>query len=238
MSHTRAGATRAAAFRLAALGSLCLLLAMQAPLLGAARPGNHLSNPGFEQVRGGKVYGWSTPSYWSGAIEPVAEKGAAHGGRRCARLTSALARGKHWGRALTYVRTKIFVGRRLRYSMWAKGKGELLLGYIQYVPPAQRTPHYAYVYQEQPTALTERWQQVTFEFALTDPRTSRIAPIVEIRGEGSVAWLDDGALTSAARPGPTIPTHKNAATAGAHAHNRRPRAQSSIGYLLAATLPE
>jgi len=176
-----------------------LLAAACGVCLAAAK--NDLTNPGFESVRGGKVHGWSTPSYWSGAIEPVADKGAAHGGRRCARLTSALSRKKHWGRALTYVRTKLFVGRRLRYSMWVRGKGELLLGYIQYVPPEVRKPHYAYVYQEQPTALTEQWQQVVFEFALADPRTRRIAPIVEIRGEGSVAWLDDGALTSAAQPG-------------------------------------
>ena len=152
---------------------------------------NELANPGFERVAGGKVYGWSTPEYWSGATLPVSDQGAAHGGRRCAKLTSDLKRSTHWGRTLTSARPKLFVGARFRYSLWAKGKGEFLLGYIQYVPPEARKPHYKYYWQERTTPLTDAWQQVVHEFVLDDPRTVRIAPVAEVRGEGSVAFLDD-----------------------------------------------
>ena len=200
MLHTRIG-TR----RVAALGLLVSLVAAHGVALGAKAPKSDLTNGSFERASGKSVYGWSTPKYWGGAIVAEAGAGMARSGKRCAKLTTSFSRKKHWGRTLTSARRmKFFVGSRHRYSMWVKGKGEFVLGYIQYVPSAMRKPPYKYYMQETPTTLTDTWQQVVYEFTMDDPRTSRIAPVAELRGEGAVAWLDDATLTSAADPDAAI----------------------------------
>ena len=58
-------------------------------------PTNALNNPGFEAVEGDRVADWSIPEYWSGSVAPVADEGAARGGKRSARLTSAEIRSGH-----------------------------------------------------------------------------------------------------------------------------------------------
>ena len=190
--------------RFGPLSLLCLLwLGAWAASTGRP-PRNDLANPGFEQLAGGKLYGWTTPSYWAGAIEPVSDPRLARSGSRCARLTVALKSKKHWGRALASARTKALFGSRLRFAMWAKGRGHFLLGYIQYTPKVPGKPHYKYVWQERATPLAEHWQKVVFDFSLLEPRTLRIAPVAELRGKGAAAYLDDAVLASAADPHVTL----------------------------------
>jgi len=157
-------------------------------------PTNVLSNAGFEAIQGTQVLSWSTPEYWSGSVSPAAESGAARSGKRSARLTAAEKQGRHWGRVLQSVRARGLTGRRFRYSMWARGNGEFLLGCIEYRSAEKYKPHYKYRWQESPVELGDRWQEVVFELSVPDPEVRAPAVVAEVRGEGSEALLDDAAF--------------------------------------------
>lgn len=159
-----------------------------------APPTNLLNNAGFEAIQGTQVLNWSTPEYWSGSVSPAAEPDAARSGKRSARLTSAEKQGRHWGRVLQSVRVRGLTGRRFRYSMWAKGSGEFVLGCIEYRSAEKYKPHYKYHWQETPVRLGDRWQEVVFEFSVPDPEVRALAVVAEVRGEGSEALLDDAAF--------------------------------------------
>ena len=171
----------------------------QVTALGGPPP-NALGNPGFEAAQDGRVSDWSIPEYWSGSVAPVADEGAAHSGKRSARLASAETRSRHWGRVLQSVRPRGLTGRRFRYSMWARGSGEFLLGCIEYRSPERHKPHYKYRWQATPVDLGDEWKEVVFEFAVPDPEVRSLAVVAEVRGEGSVAQLDDAALVRSQEP--------------------------------------
>ena len=173
-------------------------------------PKNALSNPGFEIVEADELSNWRTPQYWSGSVGPVAEKDTARSGNRAARLTSAEKLGRHWGRTLQLLRLPEITGRRFRYSMWARGSGELLLGCIEYRSPERHKPHYKYRWQPTPVELGNEWQEVVFEFSVPDPEVRQLAVIAEVRGEGSEAFLDDAFFVRSQDPGVSIvatPSH-------------------------------
>ncbi len=157
-------------------------------------PTNVLSNAGFEANQGGQVLSWSTPEYWSGSVSPAAEPDAVRSGKRSARLTAAEKQGRHWGRVLQSVRVRGLTARRFRYSMWARGSGEFILGCIEYRSAEKYKPHYKYRWQETPVRLGDRWQEVVFEFSVPDPDVRALAVVAEVRGEGSEALLDDAAF--------------------------------------------
>ena len=183
---------------------LCHVTALGGP------PENLLANPGFESVRDGQVLSWSTPEYWSGAITPVADAGAARSEKRSARLTAAEKQDRHWGRVLQNVRVRSLTGRRFRYSMWVKGSGDFLLGCIEYRSPEKHKPHYKYRWQATPVDLRGEWQEAVFEFSVPDPEVRSLAIVAEVRGEGSEAFLDDAAFVLYQQPGFTVsavPSH-------------------------------
>ena len=176
----------------------------------AEPPKNALSNPGFELVEGDELSNWRTPEYWSGSVGPVAEKGTARSGKRAARLSSAEKLGRHWGRTLQLLRLPEITGRRFRYSMWARGSGELLLGCIEYRSPERHKPHYKYRWQPTPVELGNEWQQVVFEFSVPDPEVRKLAVVAEVRGEASEALLDDAVFVRSQDPDVSIvatPSH-------------------------------
>ena len=164
-------------------------------------PTNALSNPGFEVVEGDEVSNWHTPEYWSGSVGPVAEETAVRNGKQAARLTSAKKQGRHWGRVLQSIRLREITGRRFRYSMWARGTGEFLLGCIEYRSPERHKPHYKYRWQANPVNLGNEWQEVVFEFAVPDPEVRALAVVAEVRGEGAEALLDDSVFVRSQDPG-------------------------------------
>ncbi|NQT13611.1 MAG: hypothetical protein HQ582_12740 [Planctomycetes bacterium] len=176
----------------------------------AEPPINALYNPGFEAVQSGQLSGWSTPEYWFGSVAPVADEGAARSGKRSARLTSAGKQSRHWGRVLQSVRLRDITARRFRYSIWARGSGEFLLGCIEYRSPERHEPHYKYRWQANPVDLGSEWREVVFEFAVPDPEVRHLAVVAEVRGEGSEALLDDAALVRSQEPGVCVvatPSH-------------------------------
>ena len=175
----------------------------QVPAFGAP-PTNALNNAGFEAVDGAQVLGWSTPEYWSGSITPTADDGAAHSGKRSARMTAAQKQGRHWGRVLQSVRAGPLTARQFRYSVWAKGSGEFLLGCIEYRSAEKYKPHYKYRWQATPVDLGDRWQEVVFEFSVPDPEVRGLAVVAEVRGEGSEALLDDAAFVRYQEPGVSV----------------------------------
>lgn len=185
---------RLVTFLIGALG-LCQVAAFGGP------PTNALDNPGFETVERGAVSGWSIPEYWSGSITPATDEGAARNGKRAARLSSAETRGRHWGRVLQGVRLREITGRRFRYSVWAKGSGEFLLGCIEYRSPEKHKPHYTYRWLATPVTLGDEWREVVFEFAVPDPAVRSLAVVAEVRGEGSAALLDDAEFVRSQEPG-------------------------------------
>ena len=181
----------------------------QLPAFGAP-PTNLLSNAGFESIQGTQVLGWRTPEYWSGSVSSVAEPKAVRSGKRSARLTAAEKLGKHWGRVLQSVRVRDLTARRFRYSMWAKGSGEFLLGCIEYRSAEKYKPHYKYRWQENPVQLADKWQEVVFEFSIPDPEVRALALVAEVRGEGSETLLDDATFVQYQEPGfslSVMPSH-------------------------------
>ncbi len=155
---------------------------------------NFLRNPGFEQTEADQVAAWQVAGSWQGSLQAAASEGAARGGRRCAELSAVTDRGKAWGRMFQLVHPSEVTARRFRFSVWAKGQGECLLGLIQYRPPQPGQLHYAYAWQESPTPLTDAWQELSFELQVLDPRVHSFGTAIEVRGEGGRVLLDDAAL--------------------------------------------
>ena len=175
---------------------------------------NRLRNGGFEQG-GPALANWSIPPYWSGEGKPTTKPEHVRTGKRAARLTTASKGGRWWGRVLQVGPGETHLGRRTRLSIWAKGKGQVLLGVIRYTAPVPGKPHYHYLWQEQPVELNDTWQEVVLEFTILEPRFIRLATAIELRGEGSEAFLDDAAFTEPIPPGLSTslsPRHPMAAT--------------------------
>ncbi|MCK5801773.1 MAG: carbohydrate binding domain-containing protein, partial [Lentisphaeria bacterium] len=153
-----------------------------------AAPRSPLRNTGFES--GGKSVGnWSVPTYWSGAVEPCTEN--PHGGKRCAKITTSTSRGRVWGRILHQGTIKPEFGRKIRYSAWVRGNGEILLGVIRYTQKTPGKPNYQYLWQEPVVQLGNEWREIVLEFRIMDPKIIRLCPVIEVRGEGAIAYVDE-----------------------------------------------
>jgi len=149
-----------------------------------------LRNPGFEAVANGAVADWSSPSYWSGELTSISDPALVHGGKRAAQLKAVTKGDRTWGRILNTVLVAQ-VGLDYRFSVFARGTGKLKLGVINYVPEEPGKTPYEYAWQEQPTVLTDQWQEVVYTFTPVSYVVERIAPVIEIEGEQAVALLDD-----------------------------------------------
>ena len=89
---------------------------------------------------------------------------------------------------------------RHRFSIWAKGSGELRLGYDTHPQQPKGSPYSEYMRQRAGTKLTDQWQQIAYDFDVLDPLSARrINVVVELRGEGAQAYVDDASLDLAPR---------------------------------------
>lgn len=158
-------------------------------ILTVAAAHAQLRNAGFENLSSGKVADWSCPEYWSGSIAPVTDAAMIHGGKRAAQLTAAAKAGRTWGRTLAAL-VPVQIGLDYRFSVFAKGAGALKLGAINYTTAADGKTGYEYAWQP-PVALTDQWQEVTFQFTPFNDTVARVAPVIEIEGENAMALLDD-----------------------------------------------
>jgi lysophospholipase L1-like esterase len=149
-----------------------------------------LRNTGFEAVAKDVPADWTCPPYWSGELTSVADPALVHGGKRAAQLKAVTKDGRTWGRILN-VTLPAQVGLDCRFSVFARGTGNLKLGVINYVPEEPGKNPYQYVWQEQATALTEQWQQIAFTFTPASYAVIRVAPVIEVEGPDAVAVLDD-----------------------------------------------
>ena len=149
---------------------------------------NRLPNPGFEQTRGEKIVSWTGP------IDPVADEKLVHSGKCCVRVTVRASKGaalvRSRARGVYYT-----ANARHRFSIWAKGKGQLRLGYDTYPPQAKGSPYRPHMWQRQWTTLSDRWREIKYDFNVLDPRSARrINVCAELRGKGAEAYLDDASL--------------------------------------------
>lgn len=165
---------------------------------------NLLRNAGFEQGGGSQVADWQVAPSWQGSLQAGTGADVAHDGKRCAELSAVTRNGRPWGRMFQPVRPPAITARRFRFSVWAKGQGECLLGLIQYTPPQPGKIHYAYAWQEKPTRLTDSWQELSYELQVLDPQVQSFGAAIEVRGEGSRALLDDAALVRVEPAGVTL----------------------------------
>ncbi|MBN2293531.1 MAG: carbohydrate binding domain-containing protein [Pirellulales bacterium] len=153
---------------------------------------NALSNAGFEKAKGQSVENWEVPKHWSGTL--VSDNTTSRSGKACGKLTAEEKGNKHWGRIWQSLKFSVFSGRKIRYSMWAKGKGEFLLGAVQYKPRIKDEKTYTYLWSEQVVTLTDKWQKVVYEFSVTNPNVNHLIAIAEIRGEGAEVFIDDASF--------------------------------------------
>lgn len=152
-----------------------------------------LRNAGFENLSSGKVADWSCPEYWSGSIAPVTDAAMIHGGKRASQLTAAAKAGRTWGRTLGAL-VPVQAGLDYRFSVFAKGTGTLKVGALNYTTTADAKTGYEYMWQQQPAALTDQWQEVAYVFTPFNDTVARVAPVIEIEGENAVALLDDASF--------------------------------------------
>ena len=154
---------------------------------------NRLGNPGFESMKAG------TLTSWSGYSDVVLQPGAARSGKGCARLS--VKRTRTASMRSNAKRMYYTVDARHRFSVWARGHGELRLGYDTCPQQPQGSPYTAYMWQQQWTALTGQWQRLAHDFTILDPQSARrINVCVELRGDGAEAYLDDASLDLAPAP--------------------------------------
>ncbi len=163
---------------------------------------NLLQNPGFENASG-----WLKPAYWAGEFS-IVRPGLT--GKSCGMLKSAREGKTFYGRCYQLTRIESPWGRRFSYSMKARGDGELYLGYLEYAKDAQDKIISRFVDSAPLKLKGGEWQEIKMNIQAMDPLLVRIAPFVEVRGENSVAYLDEGSLTYAPAPGAAMsaePSH-------------------------------
>ena len=168
---------------------------------------NRLGNPGFEILKDGKL------PLWAGATESVADAGAAHSGKRCVRLVAKARGDAHVASMRSNARRLYYIAdQRHRFSIWAKGAGELRLGYDMARKQPKGSPYTPHMWQRTGTGLTAQWQQITHDFNILDPYSARCMNVcVELRGEGAKAFLDDASLDlapPAAKAVTVYPVHR------------------------------
>ena len=99
-----------------------------------------LPNPGFETVSAeGAIAQWTQPDYWSGELSSAEDD--ARTGERAAALGALERQGRHWGRIHSST-IPATVGLDYRFSVWAKGSGNLKLGVIHYRAEHPDLPRY------------------------------------------------------------------------------------------------
>ncbi|MBM3472465.1 MAG: hypothetical protein FJX75_04230 [Armatimonadetes bacterium] len=163
-------------------------------VLSVGQGSNPIGNPGFESVTDGAIQQWTLPSYWIGEIASVADPTQVHSGSRAALLEAAKSTdGKCWGR-IHNIQVPASFGLRYRLSVWAKGTGSLRLGIINYRPEKPGLEPYTWAWQDEPLALSDDWQQASFEFTPVDVNVDRVTAAINVEGEGAQACLDDVSL--------------------------------------------
>lgn len=165
--------------------STLMVLICSNSVFGASK--NLINNPKLEK----SIKPWNAPSYWSGQASYVCDKKSTKSGKGCMKLVVANKKDKYWGRIYQATRAKQLIGRRFSYSMWVKGEGEFLLGVIKYTRKKDKGSNCIYYWQKVNTKLTKKWQKVTFEFIIEDPKVFMISAVAELRGKGSEAFIDD-----------------------------------------------
>lgn len=156
---------------------------------------NLIRNPGFESGGKDKLTSWDIPTYWSGTMVGVSDEGAARSGKRAAHLVATETRGKHWGRIRQASLIRVALGRRYRFSMWARGSGSFVLGCIHYSKQKPGEKNYRYEWQDPKIQLTDTWQQIVLDITVEQPDTLRLGPCAEVRGKGAAAFLDDSSFS-------------------------------------------
>lgn len=172
------------------------------PMLAADSPRpNMLRDGGFESVSRGRLRHWSVAGSWPGKLSVVTASKTAHGGRRCAQLEASERQGRWFGRAFQGRQPDMRLGARYRLSIWAKGKGELVVGGIEYRVDDKGKRSYIYQCVPEPARLTDDWQRVVFDYAPQEPTITLVRFYAEVRGQGGTALLDDAYVGLNPKPG-------------------------------------
>ncbi len=179
------------------LQKIFLLLLGLCTAAGAAAQ-NYLANPGFETQ--GK---WQLTTSNGGSFMILSDASMAKSGKGYGELKTAA--GKSQARCTQILTLPQLWGKSFRFSVYAKGNGEIILGAITYPSKSDK-----YQWQKKATPLSAEYQQIVFDFSIDDPAALKLNLAIEIRGEGSVAQLDDTLLTAIFKPGAelkAVPSH-------------------------------
>lgn len=169
-------------------GILTLIGVLIAASAASAAPGdNLLPNPGFEKGP------WPQSSAWHGEITSVAED--ALSGEKVGKLVA----GEEGDATIYSGYVPATVGLHYRFTIQARGTGIISLRSIQLTSdPNER---YLIERPDNHMALTDEWQEIAIDINPEDPRVQRIAVVVQLDGEGAIAYLDDAVLTTLGLPG-------------------------------------
>lgn len=190
------------------------LLALTASAF-AATGKNMVRNGDFETARRSKLLYWTIPGGWPGKLG-LAGKGLARSGKRCAELVANGTGKKACGRCYNTRALRITPGARYRVSVWAKGRGDLSIGCLEYGKRGERRL-YLYPGRDKTHALTDDWREYEFFYRQQEPSAYRILPFIQVLGEGARALLDAFTMVPSPVPGYALavrPSHTMAPVGG------------------------
>ena len=122
--------------------------------------------------------GWRIPAYWGGRLEW--KGGMLH-------MTATKHRNQVWGRTFADCTADSISGGIFRLKMRIRGMGKAVAGFLLY-PERGKAPQI--VSSDQTVKLGGSWQDVEFQLDLSEKAMARLAPFIELRGEGNLQ-MDD-----------------------------------------------
>ncbi len=125
---------------------------------------------------------WKGASYWGGKVSH--EDGNLV-------LESTFARKRFWGRVRgTRLKPRYELpGRHYKITVTAKGKGEILPGFLVYSSKPKKKFYYDFCKPEKPFALTGKYAKYSYTVKLDNVVATGITPIIDLLGENSLVKI-------------------------------------------------
>ncbi len=143
---------------------------------------------------------WVIPKTWNGETKLVNNDAMPRSGKNCAELRPTGDGSNHYGRCRQLITRKDLWGKSYKYTIYAKGKGRFRIGVLLYSnkKDGKRTMDYSWI--DKCIDLTEKYQEISFNFQTADTDVYMISLLAEVQGKDSKVLLDDVSLVEIKDP--------------------------------------